>query len=59
VRDALSGLSDAEQSRLVALMSKVKAQLSAMAANDPRISLSELEGIDDVDGVEIEQQQAI
>ena len=59
VRDALSGLSAAEQSRLVALMGKVKAQLTEMAAHDPRISLSNLEGIDDIDGVEIEQQQAI
>ena len=55
VSDALSGLSASEQSRLVALMSTVKAQLTAMAAHDPRVGLSDLEKVDDADGVEIEQ----
>jgi MarR family transcriptional regulator, transcriptional regulator for hemolysin len=57
VRDSLSGLSTSEQARLVALMSKVKAQLTAMAAHDPRIELSEFEGVDDVDGVEVGQAE--
>jgi DNA-binding MarR family transcriptional regulator len=55
VRDALSGLSASEQSRLVALMSKVKAQLTAMAAHDPRADFSDFENIDGADGVEVEQ----
>lgn len=57
VRDALSGLSKGEQTRLVALMGKVKAQLTAMAANDPRIEISDLNGIDDADGVDVEQPE--
>ena len=57
VRDALSGLSDGEQSRLVALMGKVKTQLTAMAAHDPRIELSDLEDIDGADGVDTEQPE--
>jgi MarR family transcriptional regulator for hemolysin len=56
VSDALSGLSASEQSRLVALMSKVKAQLTAMAAHDPRIDLSDLEKVDEADGLEIEHR---
>ncbi len=55
VRDALSGLSAAEQSLLVTLMSTVKVQLTAMAAHDPRVDLSELEKVGDAEGVEIEQ----
>ena len=57
VRDALSGLSEGEQTRLVALMGKVKAQLTAMAANDPRTEISDLNGIDDADGVDVEQTE--
>jgi DNA-binding MarR family transcriptional regulator len=57
VRDALSGLSEGEQTRLVALMGKVKAQLTRMAAHDPRIELSDLDGIDDADGVDIKQSE--
>jgi len=50
VRDALAGLTPAEQSRLVALMSKVKAQLTTLAASDPRAdSASEFDGIEDAD----------
>jgi DNA-binding MarR family transcriptional regulator len=56
VRDALSGLSTSEQSRIVALMGKVKAQLTAMAAHDPRADFSDFESIDDADGVDVEQQ---
>lgn len=55
VRDALAGLSTGEQARLVALMGKVKAQLTAMAADDPRIDLSDFENADDSDDVEVEQ----
>jgi MarR family transcriptional regulator, transcriptional regulator for hemolysin len=53
VRDALSGLSAREQSQLVALMGKVKAQLTAMAAHDPKSDFSDFESIDDPDGVEM------
>lgn len=49
VSDALAGLTHAEQARLVALMSKVKAQLMTLAASDPRGELSEFDTIDDVD----------
>ncbi|MEO8651430.1 MAG: MarR family transcriptional regulator [Hyphomicrobiaceae bacterium] len=59
VRDALSGLSAAEQLRLVALMSEVKTQLAAMAAHDPRIEISDLEGIDGAESGETELQQTI
>lgn len=60
VRDALSGLSASEQSRLVALMGKVKAQLTAMAAHDPKSGLSDFESIDDSDGHGVlEQTRAI
>lgn len=49
VRDALAGLTPAEQSRLVGLMSKVKAQLMILAASDPRADSSEFDGIEDAD----------
>jgi DNA-binding MarR family transcriptional regulator len=49
VRDALAGLTPAEQSRLVGLMSKVKAQLMILAASDPRADSSEIDGIEDAD----------
>jgi len=57
VSDALSGLSASEQTRLVALMSKVKAQLTLMAAHDPRIDLADLDPADDADGVDDETEQ--
>jgi DNA-binding MarR family transcriptional regulator len=47
VRDALAGLTHAEQARLVALMSKVKAQLMTLAASDPRGDISEFDTLDD------------
>ncbi len=49
VRDALAGLTPAEQARLVALMGKVKAQLTMLAASDPRADSSEIDGIEDAD----------
>ena len=49
VRDALAGLSPVEQKRLVALMSKVKAQLTMLAASDPRADLSGIDGVEDSD----------
>lgn len=49
VRDALAGLTHAEQARLVALMSKVKAQLMTLAASDPRGDISEFDSNDDPD----------
>lgn len=49
VRDALAGLTPAEQSRLVGLMSKVKAQLTMLAASDPRSDTSEFDCIEDAD----------
>lgn len=55
VRDALAGLSASEQTRLVALMSKVKAQLTALAAHDPRTHTSDLDGFDDLDVAETEE----
>jgi hypothetical protein len=50
VRDALSGLTPGEQARLVALMGKVKAQLTALAASDPRAASSDIDGIEDSGG---------
>lgn len=47
VRDALAGLSPPEQTLLVALLSKVKTGLTALAAADPRADISELEGMED------------
>jgi MarR family transcriptional regulator, transcriptional regulator for hemolysin len=49
VRDALAGLTHAEQARLVALMNKVKAQLMTLAASDPRGELSDFDATDDTD----------
>ncbi len=49
VRDALAGLTAAEQQRLVTLMSKVKAQLTLLAASDPRVDLAGIDGIEDPD----------
>ncbi len=46
VRDALAGLTLSEQARLVGLMSKVKAQLTALVAHDPAADTSELDGLD-------------
>ncbi len=51
VRDALAGLTPAEQARLVALMSKVKAQLTTLAASDPRADFSDFDGTEDDDEV--------
>lgn len=51
IRDALAGLTSAEQVRLVALMNKVKAQLMTIAASDPRGDLSEFDTIDDSDEI--------
>jgi MarR family transcriptional regulator, transcriptional regulator for hemolysin len=56
VRDALSGLTAGEQSHLVALMGKVKAQLTAMAAHDPGADFSDFESIDGSDEFEVVQQ---
>ena len=36
-------------------MSKVKAQLTALAAHDPRADTSDLDGFDDLDVVETEE----
>ncbi len=49
VRDALAGLTMAEQARLVALMGKVKTQLTTLAASDPRGEFSDLDSIVDAD----------
>lgn len=51
IRDALAGLTRAEQARLVALMSKVKAQLTTLAAFDPRADFSDFDSIEDDDEV--------
>ena len=51
VRDALAGLTRAEQVRLVSLMSKVKAQLTTLAASDPRADFSDFDSIEDDDEV--------
>ena len=51
VRDALAGLTPAEQARLVALMSKVKTQLTTLAASDPRADFSEIDDIENPDDV--------
>lgn len=51
VRDALAGLTLAEQTLLVALMGKVKSQLTQLAASDPRADSSDFDGIEDPDDV--------
>jgi DNA-binding MarR family transcriptional regulator len=51
VGDALAGLTPVEQAQLVALMSKVKAQLTLLAASDPRADSSDFDGIEDPDDV--------
>lgn len=51
IRDAVAGLTRAEQARLVALMSKVKAQLTMLAASDPRADFSDFDSIEDDDEV--------
>jgi DNA-binding MarR family transcriptional regulator len=51
IRDALAGLTPAEQARLVALMSKVKAQLTTLAASDPRADFSDFDDIEGDDEV--------
>jgi hypothetical protein len=38
-------------------MSKVKAQLTTMAAHDPRIDLADLDRAEDADGVDDEAEQ--
>jgi MarR family transcriptional regulator for hemolysin len=51
VRDAIAGLSPAEQKQLMALMSKVKAQLTMLAASDAPADLSEFDGLE-IDGTQ-------
>ena len=55
VRDALAGLSLPEQKRLITLMSKVKAQLTMLAASDapadlPEFDVPEIEGVGEPEG---------
>jgi DNA-binding MarR family transcriptional regulator len=59
VRDALAGLSVSEQTRLVGLMSKVKAQLTALASHDPATDTSEFNGLDASDIEAEETAQAV
>lgn len=59
VRDALAGLTPAEQARLVALMGKVKAQLMTLAACDPRGEISEFDTIDDANDEIVKPARAV